>query len=254
MGKQNYEEFVEKFKRKKTTDDCYTPVAVYEVVKEWAVKEYGLEGREIVRPFWPDTDYKTMDYPERCVVIDNPPFSILSKICKFYEEKGIDYFLFAPHLTLFNTNRGGSNYVVSNSRIIYENGANVNTSFVTSLGEYKICTRPELAGAINSAIKQERQKKTKALPKYEYPENIITAAKLGGVASRAVINIRPEEAEFTRQLERQKEIGKALFGAGFLISDRAAAEKAAAEKAAEVEKIIFQLSSREKEIVARLSR
>ena len=50
---KTYDEFVEKFKPKKTTDDCYTPPAVYEAVKDWVVKEYGLEGKEIVRPFYP---------------------------------------------------------------------------------------------------------------------------------------------------------------------------------------------------------
>lgn len=50
---EEYEEFVEKFKPKKTTDDCYTPPAVYEAVKSWAVKEYNLNGRKIVRPFYP---------------------------------------------------------------------------------------------------------------------------------------------------------------------------------------------------------
>ena len=39
----DYEGFVEKFKPKKTTDDCYTPPAVYEAVKKWAVERYGLE-------------------------------------------------------------------------------------------------------------------------------------------------------------------------------------------------------------------
>ena len=42
---KTYEGFVEKFKPKKTTDDCYTPPAVYEAVKDWVVKEYGLGGQ-----------------------------------------------------------------------------------------------------------------------------------------------------------------------------------------------------------------
>ena len=33
-----YDDFVEKFKPKKTTDDCYTPPDVFEAVKRWAVK------------------------------------------------------------------------------------------------------------------------------------------------------------------------------------------------------------------------
>ena len=33
-------------------DEFYTPKRVYEVIKNWAVKRYGLEGREIIRPFY----------------------------------------------------------------------------------------------------------------------------------------------------------------------------------------------------------
>ena len=40
---ETYEEFVEKFKPKKTTDDCYTPPSVYAVIKDWACKEYGID-------------------------------------------------------------------------------------------------------------------------------------------------------------------------------------------------------------------
>lgn len=75
-----------------TTDDCYTPPKIYEAVKDWAVAEYGLEGRKIVRPFYPGGDYENFDYPESCVVIDNPPFSIVTKIANFYVDKQIDFF------------------------------------------------------------------------------------------------------------------------------------------------------------------
>lgn len=36
MKSKNFEEFVEKFKPKLTTDDCFTPPAIYDVVVEWA--------------------------------------------------------------------------------------------------------------------------------------------------------------------------------------------------------------------------
>lgn len=45
----DYEGFVDKFKPKKTTDDCYTPPNVYEAIKDWVVNEYDLKGYEIDR-------------------------------------------------------------------------------------------------------------------------------------------------------------------------------------------------------------
>ena len=47
MPKSNtYEEFVDKFKPKKTTDDCYTPDEIYKVVKDWAIKEMDWGGAD----------------------------------------------------------------------------------------------------------------------------------------------------------------------------------------------------------------
>ena len=58
---ETYEQFVEKFKPKKTTDDCYTPPLVYEAIKQWACAEYGISPEKIVRPFWPGGDYEQFD-------------------------------------------------------------------------------------------------------------------------------------------------------------------------------------------------
>ena len=98
-----YTAFVEKFKPKKTTDDCYTPENIFDTVVQWCVEEYGVDREKIVRPFWPGGDYEREEYPEGCVVLDNPPFSIISQAVRFYEENEIKYFLFAPVLTILRT-------------------------------------------------------------------------------------------------------------------------------------------------------
>ena len=55
-----YKAFVEKFKPKKTTDDCYTPPNIYEAVLGWVVQEYGIDPENVVRPFWPGGTTKNM--------------------------------------------------------------------------------------------------------------------------------------------------------------------------------------------------
>ena len=69
----DYEGFVEKFKPKKTPDDCYTPASVYEAVKDWACRAYGIDPDKTLRPFWPGGDYEALAYPADAVVLDNPP-------------------------------------------------------------------------------------------------------------------------------------------------------------------------------------
>lgn len=233
-----YDDFVEKFKPKKTTDDCYTPPEVFEAVKRWAVARYGLEGREIVRPFYPGGDYERAEYPDRCVVLDNPPFSILASIERFYLRRGVDFFLFAPGLSIFrqDTRLG---YVICDLAIRYENGAEVPTSFVTNLGENLIETAPELSREI-----RELQANNKAAPKYEYPANIITAAKVRYIDGKGIRYAVPRStpAEFVRHVDANKQ--KGIFGGAFLVGQKGAAAQAR----------VFALSPRELALVEMLDR
>lgn len=76
MAKQiSFEDFCEKFKPKKTTDDCYTPPTIYEVIKNWACKEYGIDPTKIVRPFYPGGDYEEFDDGVRRVNIADIQFT-----------------------------------------------------------------------------------------------------------------------------------------------------------------------------------
>lgn len=244
-----YNEFLDKFKPKKTTDDCYTPENIYTCVRDWAVKRYGLEGAEIVRPFFPGGDFEHYDYSDNCVVIDNPPFSILSNICRFYEEHGIRYFLFAPGLTLFSINSGKCNYLPTGLSIVYENGANISTSFVTNLGEYKLEISPDLYEQLSAENKKNQSKLTADIPNYVYPDSVVCAAINKLAKHGQNLRFSADEMAFVRALDSQREQKKAIFGGGFLLSEKAAAEKAAAEKAAATK---WDLSDREMEIIKSL--
>ena len=123
VSSPEYEAFVDKFRPKLTTDDCYTPPEVYDVIRDWVLTEYGLEHVQIVRPFWPGGNYEQFEYPDGCLVLDNPPFSILTKICRYYLDRGIRFFLFAPSLTCLCGSSVATrmNHIVCDSNIIYEN-------------------------------------------------------------------------------------------------------------------------------------
>lgn len=134
----DYDGFVDKFVAKKTTDDCFTPPALMDIIIEYVNEKHPLKDMQIIRPFFNGGDFENVDYTPNSIVIDNPPFSILAKICRFYIEKGVKFFLFAPHLTLFSSDIDIT-YIVTSSDITYENGAKVRTSFVSNLfGDVKI--------------------------------------------------------------------------------------------------------------------
>ncbi|MBO7685828.1 MAG: hypothetical protein J6V72_05565, partial [Kiritimatiellae bacterium] len=201
-----YAAFVEKFKPKKTTDDCYTPANVYDAVRAWAVREYNLAGREIVRPFWPGEDYQCRDYPAGCVVIDNPPFSIISRIVRWFCVRRIDYFLFSPYLTNLSIGAGdaGVNHVIAPCSVLYENGATVDTAFVTNLGADFIRSAPDLMDAIDAANDVNLKARRRSIPKYEYPDCVMTSAAVGYMCTHHTpFAVRRDECEFIRKLDAQ---------------------------------------------------
>lgn len=259
---EEYQAFLEKFEAKKTTDDCYTPDNIYNAVKKWCVEKYGLQSKKIIRPFYPNGDYQKEDYSGDCVVLDNPPFSIISEICEWYTERGIKFFMFAPTLTLLGIARGTMKYVACGASVTYENGANVNTSFVTNLGHKKIIASAELREIVEEVNKENLRKLHKELPKYSYPDEVLTATMLCYMAAHGTsLEIEEKDTYFIRALDSQKESGKGLFGSGFLLSEKATSEKATSEKAAaekaaaeKVDTNIWELSEREREIVKSLGK
>lgn len=232
---EEYQEFLEKFKLKKTTDDCYTPAPVYEKVAQYVAETYGVSPASFVRPFYPGGDYQKETYPKDCVVVDNPPFSIMSEILQFYKERGIRFFLFAPTLTLFSSSSAGSCTALPCAlTVIYENGASVNTSFLTNLEPRSIRFRsaPKLYAMVSEgvdAFKKQLSEK-KALPVYEYPPHIITSSWVG-ILSRLGIefSVPVAESEGISGLDSQKALGKTVYGKGYIVSDRVKAERERAE-------------------------
>ena len=241
-----YAQFVDKFKPKLTTDDCYTPENVMDAVQTWVAKEYHRDRSAFIRPFWPGGDYQKTEYPDGCTVVDNPPFSILAKICTWYQDRGIPFFLFGPALTICSARTVDVTYVCVGSNIVYENGAEVPTSFITNLDSCRLRTAPELYQAMEICNTQNKRIGKKELPKYTYPDEVLTAA----IAQRWChygIEYRLEKSDCVRigGLDAQKATGKSIFGSGFLLSERAAAERAAATR--------WPLSDRERAISSRLS-
>ncbi len=260
MNRNDYDSFIEKFKIKKTTDECYTPPEVYEAVKNYVCNRYGINPAKVVRPFYPGGDYKSFHYSDGAVVIDNPPFSILEQICNFYLDNDIPFFMFAPSLTVLSGNRSSMrmNHIICDSSIIYDNGAIVKTSFVTSYGFPNILeSSPELTQIINSMVKHNTMKRK--LPRYEYPLAVLTAAMVQKYSRYGIdFAVKNDEAIHISALDIQRAKKKRIFGSAYLLSDQKSAErKIADQKLAESGwggvKEKWKLSKREQKLIESLS-
>ena len=225
----NYEKFITKFKAAKTTDDCYTPQPIYDAVVDYVFRKGNLpEDTEIIRPFRPNGDYTAEEYPKGAVVIDNPPFSILAKIVRFYVARGIKFFLFAPALTLFSSSSSYCTKIVCGVTITYANKARVATSFLTNIfGDNAIICDNELYRTIKEIDDRLTGELKKELQKISYPDNVVSSALLQRIAKRITYVIPASEIKPIKSAG-----GIAIFGGGYLLSSRAAAERAAAERAA----------------------
>ena len=256
---EEYQEFLEKFKLKKTTDDCYTPAPVYEAVAKYVEETYGVSREQFVRPFYPGGDYRNERYPEGCVVVDNPPFSIMSEILRFYDSKGIRFFLFAPTLTLFSSSSASTcTALACTLAVIYENGASVNTSFLTNLerGGVRFRSAPKLQAMVQEGIDEFTRTLKKSLPKYSYPPHIITSSWVGALSRLGIeFSVPVAESEGISGLDSQKASGKAIYGKGYIVSDRVKAEreKAEREKAEREKAERWTLSERELAIIEKLN-
>ena len=261
---EDYEGFVNKFKPKLTTDDCMTPEPVYDAIANWVAGNYRLERKNFVRPFWPDADFTSFDYQPEHIVVDNPPFSIEAKICRWYLERDIKFFLFCSALTAFNTVNEAACTLCCGASITYENGAKVPTSFATNLEEPGIRSAVTLYHTIE-VVNNWNEYCTKgkaAMPKYEYPPYVATAAMLNqlskyGVPFKAAANEIYQVDGLDAMKGMKTSSGKSevkIFGNGYLLSEAKAEELARAKEQLKPKAITWQLSGREMEIIKRLGK
>ena len=189
----------------------------------------GIAGGAMVLPFWPGGDFEAFDSPEGCCVVDTPPFSILEKIKRFYIERGIRFFMFAPTLTLFSSAKttGELTHYPCGASVVYENGARVNTSFVSNLGGDTVGdTWPELTAAVAEAeARRAAARGSKRHDALMYPRNLTSAAKIASL-SRKGVRLELKRGEI-RRVSRVGD-GRDICGGGLRLSDAAASKLHAA--------------------------
>lgn len=226
---RDYEGFVEKFKNRKTTDDCYTPPEVYDVVADWVTERYGIPRESMVRPFYPGGDYETHEYPEGCCVVDNPPFSKLSQITRFYLAHDVRFFMFSPTLTgLRRWDVMEVTHIYTDAKITYDNGARIPTSFVTNMGGDIIAqSEPELSRRIRALHTRKRRR-----PRTVLPDNVLTGAGMEYLARHGQrLTIRRNEC--TPAVVEDLQDGHEIYGGGLLLCSDAAERYAAARSVCE---------------------
>ncbi|MBQ5721480.1 MAG: chromosome partitioning protein ParB [Bacteroidaceae bacterium] len=236
---RDYASFVAKFSdRPKTTDDCYTPQDVFEAVVDYVRKNSEFDFKPdtpILRPFYPGGDYINADYPEDGVVIDNPPFSMFTKICKFYAERGIPFFLFGPGMTILSCCKYCTAIVVG-ANVTFHNGAVVRLNFASNIfGDLYCKTAPELTEAIKACPSQNTKVE---LPSYRWPDCVVRVSTLQTIANGGGhFEVRRDEGFCLRSPVQ----GREAFGDSIVLYSKAQAQAKARQKVLEARTITLQL-------------
>ena len=219
----DYEAYLAKFNDlPKTTDDTFTPPDVFAAVLEWLKGKGKITGEtRIIRPFYPGGDFESAAYPDGCVVVDNPPFSIFAKCCKWFAARGIPFFLFGPGLTLSSA-AGFCTCVVVACAVKFENGAKIPVSFASNMfGGLAAMAAGDLCSMINGCPSQQSDAKT--LRKMAWPDGLVTLSTLRTIAAGG--------GTFELLRECSKEVksvgGETIFGHAWLSAQAAQAAKAA---------------------------
>lgn len=249
---RDYESYIAKFADKeKTTDDTFTPPDVYDAVVKYVSSIYDMEGKVILRPFYPGGDYENAEYPENGVVIDNPPFSLFTKICAFYTAHNIPFFIFGPGLFITNACKFCTAIIINNS-ITFENGAQVPCNFASNLfGDTLVMTAPVLNRLIGNCESQRKKAASKAVYTYKWPMELLSVSDLSIFAREGIdFSVQRDEGLFVRTLDNFPRTS-GFFGPHILISEAKAMEKEECERKAH-RNVPVPLSPREQKIVERL--
>lgn len=238
-------------------DECYTSPEVYDTVLNYAIERYHLQGKHIVRPFVPSGNYQQYVYDKNDVVIDNPPFSMTTKITKWYINHDIPFFLFINGQYAVSLSRGlhgKATVIATNANCSFYHKPNnklIKMGFVTNLEPKDIVIRGDVAltNKLNSLVKK------KALNKYQYPKNIIRNSDVLTAINRGVeLKLTTNNCLFEDRLDYHKEHKlSGVVGGCYLVDDNVYNEyKAAMEKAPlYTHHVIF--SEREKAIIEHLN-
>lgn len=245
-----------------STDECYTPPAVYDTVLDYAVDRYDLQGKHIVRPFIPGGDYQKYAYDENDVVIDNPPFSMTTEITKWYINHGIPFFLFINGIYGVSLSRGlhgKATVIVTNANVSFYNKGNekrIKLGFVTNMEPKNIIIRGDatLTNRLNGLVKK------KSFKRFNYPDNFLKNNDILAALQRNVeLKLTTDNCLFEDNLDYHKAQMHAtsqrmdVFGGGYLVNDKLYAEFKGSLKHDLPNTYRVTLSTREQKLIEQLN-
>lgn len=246
-----------------TNDECYTSPEVYDTVLNYAIERYNLQGKHIVRPFVPNGNYQQYVYGKNDVVIDNPPFSMASKITNWYIDHNIPFFLFINGLYGVSLSRGlhgKATVITTNANVSFYhkgNEKNIKLGFVTNMDQKNIIVRGDatLTNRLNGLVKK------KSFKRYHYPDNFLKNNDILAALQRNVeLKLTTDNCLFEDNLDyhKAKTNGKSqrlsVFGGGYLVDDKLYEEFKASLKQDLPNTYCVTLSPREKKLVEELNK
>jgi hypothetical protein len=143
-------------------------------------------------------------------------------------------------------------------QITYANGAEVNTSFITNMEDKDIVAKADarLYKMVDDANLSQFEGEKKRMPRYTWPKEVIMSPFLHRCAQYGIdFVLKKDEVHLIEELEMQREVGKQIFGKGYLVSNAVLNRRLQAEAIIEQKEdaYVWELSDSEREIIAQLN-
>lgn len=157
-------------------------------------------------------DYQKHKYKDSDIVVDNPPFSITSQILDYYLNNNIKFFLFCDGKTMpcRLANKRKLCIICTDAQIVYENGAQVYTGFVTNLED-------EIGIKITNRVLGHNEKEDSH--NYINPYQYITFKEISALNRiNTEMEIEHKNFKYVKGLKN----GTGTYGGGVIVSDKIA--------------------------------
>lgn len=225
-------------KKPKTTDETYTPQALYDELFHFVDKHiHPLKGLKIERPFVPGGDFEAAlkNYGPKTLVFDNPPFSQFAYILKTYHQHGVKFFLFANWASMVNEALQGISTIYSKYPIEYKIAGTDKKAVVKTCFVHNLHPRNPTFGYYQALDKilQKYSPPQKQYNQYIHPPEILT---LKNASHWVANNSKAQDFISLKNLQkvrlRDAETGKVvnLYGSSALLHNKKIGESMERQK------------------------
>jgi hypothetical protein len=109
---------------------------------------------------------------------------------------------------------------------------------------------------VDEANLKNLNEEKRRMPRYTWPKEVIMSPFLHKCSQYGIdFTLKKHQVQLIEELEQQRELGKSIYGKGYLVNDEVLHQREIAEKeiAEKEDAYVWELSDKERDIIAQLN-